>query len=127
MIESGRAVGKRILLADDQEEVRETVKLLLGVDKHTVVEARNGREALGLFSHGQFDLVITDYAMPQMRGDELALAIKRLSPAQPILMVTGSAERHVLPDGCIDGFLSKPFMMDDLRQAVAHVLAVVPA
>ena len=127
MTEPDRVVGKRILLADDQEEVRETIRLFLSLDQHVIIEAHNGREALALFSEGQFDLVITDYAMPQMRGDELAVAIKRLSPCQPILMITGSAEKHGLPQGCIDGFLNKPFLMGDLRQAIAQALTPVPA
>src|ERR1035441_2188381 len=91
MTEPGKVSGKRILLADDQQEVREMTKLMLGMDEHIVTEAVNGREALELFAPGRFDLVITDYLMPVMKGDELARNIKRLAPTEPILMITGSA------------------------------------
>lgn len=115
--------SKRILLADDQPEVRETVRLLLGMDGHSVEEASNGQEALGLFAPDRFDLVITDYAMPLMRGDELATNIKHVAPSQPILMITGSAE---LFGGCaaaVDGYLQKPFGCEELRRAVAELVS----
>ena len=127
MTEKDGMARKRILLADDQEEVRETVKLLLSIDGHQVTEARNGMEALELFAKGQFDLVVTDYAMPGMLGDELAKSIKRLSPGQAVLMITGSAEQQAVAQDCIDGFLNKPFTLTELRQAVAPLLAAVPA
>jgi CheY-like chemotaxis protein len=123
MSEPARVSGKRILLADDQPDVRETVRLLLGMDEHTVAEAANGREALELFEPNRFDLVITDYAMPVMRGDELAANIKHLAPSQPILMITGSAELY---GGCaapVDGCLSKPFGFEDLRRAIAELVS----
>src|ERR1035437_11108481 len=91
MTEPGKVLRKRILLTDDQEEVRETTKLMLEMDEHIVTEAGNGREALDLFTPGRFDLVITDYLMPLMKGDELARNIKRLAPSEPIR----SEERRV--------------------------------
>lgn len=122
MIEQSEIGRKRILLADDQQEVRETIKLLLGMDGHIITEAANGREALTLFKQGQFDLVITDYAMPQMRGDELAANVKQLDPAQPVLMITGSIEKFGVSESSVDALLHKPFMLDELRQAVAKAL-----
>jgi CheY-like chemotaxis protein len=106
MSEMGQAIRKHILLADDQQEVRDTIKLLLRLDEHTVAEAKNGREALEMFTQDRFDLVITDYAM---------------APSQPILMLTGSAE---LLDGLstpVDALLRKPFSLLDLRQAIAQL------
>ena len=117
--------GKRILLADDEPAVRETMKLLLGLDAHTVVEAVNGREALNLFTKESFDLVITDYAMPVMKGDELASGIKRLSPSQPILMITGSANNDAFVVNPVDALLNKPFTLTELRESIAGVLAAV--
>ena len=89
----GPPLRKRILLADDQPSVREAIHLLLNLDKHTVIEAANGAEAIALFKGDHFDLVITDFEMPNMKGSELAEKIKQLSPAQPILMITAYAER----------------------------------
>jgi CheY-like chemotaxis protein len=122
MMRPAKVLRKRILLADDQPEVRETVKLLLGMDEHTVAEATNGREALDLFAPDRFDLVITDYAMPVMRGDELATNIKQVAPSQPILMITGSAEQSDGIATSVDALLCKPFAFEDLRRAIAELV-----
>ena len=118
--------GKRILLADDQPDVRELTKLLLGMDEHIVTEAANGQEALDLFTPDRFDLVITDYVMPVMKGDELARNIKRLAPSEPILMISGSAGELGGARMSVDAVLNKPFAFDDLRQAVAQLLCPAP-
>jgi len=127
MTEPGKAPGKRILLADDHPKVRELIKVMLGMDGHTVTEACSGREALDLFTPERFDLVITDYAMPLMKGDELARNIKRLAPSEPILMITGSEGERGGIGAFVDAVLNKPFAFDDLRQAVAQLLDPVPA
>ena len=127
MTEPEKVLPKRILLADDQQEVREMTKLMLGMDGHIVTEAVNGREALDLFAPGRFDLVITDYLMPLMRGDELARSIKRLAPSEPVLMITGSAAELGSIQTSADAVLNKPFRFEELRQAVAQLLAPEPA
>ena len=127
MTEPGKVSGKRILLADDQQEVRELMALMLGMDEHIVTEARNGREALDLFTPERFDLVITDYLMPLMKGDELARNIKWLAPSEPILMITGSSGELCGIQVSVDAVLNKPFGFEDLRQAVAQVLCPIPA
>jgi CheY-like chemotaxis protein len=114
-----KALRMRILLADDQPEVRETIKMLLDLDQHTVMEASNGLEALELFNHDHFDLVITDYAMPVMRGDELAATIKQTAPSQRVLMITGSAEKFGGIEASVDAMLNKPFKLEELRQTIA--------
>lgn len=113
---------KRILLVDDQRPVRDAINLLLGLDGHTVVGAASGAEALALFKPGQFDLVITDFEMPQMKGNELATRIKQVSPSQPILMVSAYAERLGDAGSPVDAVLSKPFQLEDLRRAMAELL-----
>jgi CheY-like chemotaxis protein len=119
----GKSLRKRILLADDQQSVREAISLLLSLDEHTVVEAVNGAEALDLFRGDQFDLVITDFEMPKMKGNELAARIKQLSPAQPILMITAYAEKLGGSDNPVDALLNKPFQLQDLRQTMARLLS----
>lgn len=122
MTEQARITGKRILVAEDDKGARESLNLLLRIDRHAVVEATNGREALDLFAKYHFDLVIVDYAMPEMQGNELVLNIKRIEPNQPILMVTAYAEKLVGSDLPIDAVLSKPFGVDEFRQAIAKLL-----
>ena len=88
--------------------------------------AVNGREALDLFTPDRFDLVITDYLMPVMKGDELARNIKRLAPSEPVLMITGSTSELGGIRASVDAVLNKPFGLEELRQAVAQLLGSVP-
>src|SRR5262249_28646523 len=114
--------GKRVLLADDEPGVREAVGFLLRIDGHTVVQAANGEEALEYFGRDQFDLVITDYSMPGMSGDELASKIKMAAPELPIIMITGHACVAKGAENPVDVVLNKPFDLSDLRDAMAKVL-----
>ena len=119
----GKLLRKRILLVDDQQSVREAISLLLSLDEHTVMEASNGAEAMDLFRRDQFDLVITDFEMPKMKGNELAARIKQRSPTQPILMITAYAERLRDFHNPVDAILDKPFQLEDLRQAMAKLMS----
>lgn len=120
---AGKAFGKRILLVEDDPGARQSIALLLRIDRHTVVEAASGPEAIGLFAKEPFDLVILDYAMPQMPGGELAALIKQVAPQQPILMVTAYLEKLVASDTPVDAIIGKPFGVEDLRQAIAKLLS----
>ena len=119
-MESNIIRGKHILVADDEPAVREAISMLLSVDEHTVAEAENGAQALDLFTKGKFDIVITDFEMPVMKGNELAVNIKRLAPKQPVLMVT-AYDRPINPQNPVDLVINKPFKLDDLREAIAEV------
>jgi len=80
---------------------------------------------LSLLEQGKFDLITVDYAMVEMKGDELAAIIKQRLPQLPILMITAYAEMLKAsgnPLTGVDGIISKPFMLEDLRQAIARVL-----
>ncbi|MGO8929913.1 MAG: response regulator [Limisphaerales bacterium] len=121
-----KILRKRILLVDDERFVRESIARLLSKDEHNVVEANNGAEAFALFTRGQFDLVMTDFEIPFMRGNELAARIKQLAPRQPVLMITGYGKRPG-PDNPVDAVLNKPFDFDQLRRAMAKVLSEVGA
>jgi CheY-like chemotaxis protein len=120
-MEQGRIHGKHILLADDEPAVRQALRLVLRRDEHTVSEAKDGREALELFSREPFDLVITDQGMPEMAGKELAANIRRLVPAQRIIMITAYADELSLPENLVDAVLNKPFSFEELTRAMAKV------
>ena len=113
--------GKRILLVDDEQEARESVQCLLAMDHHTVVHANNGAEALWFFAQEQFDLVVTDFEIPFMRGNELAARIREMAPKQPILMITGHSKRPG-PANPVDAVLTKPVGWNQLRTAMAELL-----
>ena len=72
-----------------------------------------------MFKRDRFDLVITDYLMPEMRGDEMAANLKRLAPSQPILMLTGSAEALDTSKLLINGLLRKPFSIGRCAKPLA--------
>ena len=118
-----KVVGKRVLLAEDESQVREAIRMLLSVDEHEVTEARDGREALAIFEPGRFDLVITDYMMPRMQGDELARQIKDKAPDQPVLMISAYVQQGACLASRVDALLAKPFSFGDLRQAIAKLLS----
>src|SRR5438445_5843142 len=83
---------RRILVVDDEPFVCDAVKMMLNFDGHVVETASNGKDALAMFEEGKFDLVMTDWKMPGMKGDELAAAIKARAPNQPVVMITAHAE-----------------------------------
>lgn len=117
-----KVLGKRILLVDDQEGVRQAIRYLLELDDHLVTEARNGREAFELFRGNSFDLVITDYAMPEMAGNELAAEIKRLVPLHPVIMITAYTPEIIGYENPVDAVLNKPFSFQELRETIARLL-----
>src|SRR6266853_2344031 len=113
---------KRILVVEDDPSARESIILLLRIDRHRVTEAKDGKEALDLLSRQAFDLVMLDYAMPGMQGWEVALNIRRIAPVLPILMVTAYLEKLGGIDKPVDAVLGKPFAMDELRSAIAKLI-----
>jgi PAS domain S-box-containing protein len=116
----------RILVVDDQAVQSELLAHALERDWHTVSVAANGREALELFDRREFDLVITDKAMPEMNGDQLAVAVKSREPDIRVIMITGfssarDVEEHM--DEFIDRVLIKPVAFAELRQAIVSVMS----
>ena len=114
---------RRILVVDDEPFVCDAVRIMLTFDGHVVETACNGKDALVLFEKGRFDLVITDYSMPSMKGDELAAAIKAISPNQAVVMITAYAEMLQTTQGAMPGvdfIISKPFLLENLREAIVR-------
>ena len=115
---------RKILVVDDEPFVCDAVKMMLTFDGHEVETACNGKEALSMFENGKYDLVITDFSMPTMKGDELAAAIKAKSPKQPVVMITAYAEMLQSsgnPLTGVDFVISKPFLLENLREAITKV------
>jgi two-component system cell cycle sensor histidine kinase/response regulator CckA len=112
----------RILVVDDEPLVCESVAMLLAHDGHDVETAASGEEALSKQSSGRFDVVITDFSMPGMKGDQLSAVLKERAPSLPVIMLTAfpPPTRPV----SIDLVLTKPFFLDTLREGLRHVLKV---
>ena len=117
--------AKRILLVDDQENIRILLNKILSSMGYGVLEAKDGEEAMKLVQIGPIDLVITDLKMPEMDGIELTRAIRRIEPDLPIIVY--SAYRFIdtapvaLKAGAND-YLAKPFLRTKIEQTVDRLL-----
>jgi CheY-like chemotaxis protein/predicted regulator of Ras-like GTPase activity (Roadblock/LC7/MglB family) len=119
---------KRILIVDDEESVLSILKnslMILGND-YAVTTATNGKEALYKARQNHFDLIVTDYLMPEMDGLELTSAIREIHPGVRIIMVTayGSAElEHQAHRLQVYRYLNKPLEIAAFRQVVRDALS----
>ncbi len=109
-----------VLAVDDDGLVLMNIVLMLEDLGHTVFEATSAKKALEILRREKIDLVITDHAMPQMTGVQLAKEINTGWPGLPIILATGYAE---LPKGSETDLpkLAKPFRQEDLAQALANI------
>ncbi len=117
----------KILLVEDEQDVRETLKLQLEDEGHEVTETGSGKHALELAKSSSFDLVLTDVMIPDLSGIELVQQLNHW-PSPPVTIVMtgyGSVEMAVnaIKAGAFD-FLSKPFSVDVLSATVASGLRV---
>jgi len=116
------ATALTIIVVDDDSLVLTNTTAMLEDFGHTVLQASSGAQALELIRKTpHLDLVVTDQAMPQMTGMQLAAAIKVEWPRVPILLVSGYAE---LPNDVLFELpkLAKPFSLDDLENAVISIM-----
>ena len=125
-----RALALRLLLVDDHAEVRGTTAALLEDLGHKVVEATNGAEALMLMKNGDcnFDLLISDYAMPHQSGTEFLREARKLCPDVPALIITGYAETDAIGDRPENvEILLKPFTSTVLETTIERICMNVVA
>jgi len=118
---NGSVASKRILVVDDEPLVCDALKMMLSFEGHVVTVKNSAEAALSVLETDAFDMVITDFAMPGMRGNEMASRIKSQRPQMPIVMITAYAEMLDSKKdslGGVDCLVSKPFMMEDLRRAI---------
>ena len=115
------AQAATILTVDDDDLVRMTTVEMLEDLGYSVTAARSGAEALKLLEEGCVDLVITDHAMPQMTGAQLAATLHERYPTLPVIMATGYAD---LPAGQPLGLprLAKPYSQQSLADIVARTM-----
>lgn len=122
-----RSGSLRILAVDDDELVLLNTVAMLEDLGHTVISANSGEDALlALAGKEPVDLLITDHAMPDMTGVQLARRVAAEGPNLPVILATGYAE---LPSGEGEGLarLSKPFGLKQLSDAIESVVTAVPA
>ncbi len=115
-----------LLLVEDEEAVRSSVRRLFERQGYTVMEARHGQEALRLIESGaRVDMVVTDLVMPEMGGRELVERLRERHPALKVLFMSGYSERAVTTDGTMPpgtGFVEKPFTAEQLVRRTREIL-----
>ena len=116
----------RILVAEDEETLRNLVVRALAQDGHEVVAASDGAEALELLTRdqGRFDLLLSDIRMPLMDGVTLARAAARDNPDLVILLMTAYADQRQRAglDARIHDVITKPFTLAEIKVAVNEAL-----
>jgi len=119
----------RILVIDDEDQVRRLLRAALEMKGHEVLEASNGKEALRLHRATPAELAITDILMPEMDGVELIQALRSVAPQLKIIAMSGGGrfrQTEALdmaePLGAF-ATLRKPFGLDALLEAVTGALA----
>jgi len=120
--------ARRVLVVDDQEDIREMARLVLTGAGYEVATVSSGREALRMARESKFDLVLLDINMPEMDG-WATLRLLRADEAHddlPVAMFSVKSEVRDkvagLKDGAID-YITKPFGVDELASRVSRILA----
>ena len=119
----------RVLLVDDDPLVSDSIRRMLEFDQRNVRTAGSAADALALLEKETFDLVIVDYLMPVMKGDQLTVTLKKLYPNLPIIMITADPEKIdsiAEPPPGVDLLIGKPFQLNELRDAVTKMMAKAP-
>jgi PAS domain S-box-containing protein len=121
----GLARRARVLVVDDNEDVRDVLVAYLETLGYRTVQAASGRDALELLAEGgdDVDLLMADYAMPGMSGTELMRAARVERPGLPVVVITGYADATGL-DGRLDDaiLLQKPFRINELAGAIERAV-----
>jgi DNA-binding NtrC family response regulator len=116
----------RLLVIDDEEDVREMLEFILSAEGFDVSTVDGGMAAVELARVRRFDLAITDMRMPGMNGIETLVALKQRDPSIEVLVVTGYASEQTAAE-CIRlgayGYLRKPFEIAELRPLIDGALA----
>ena|SRR5579859_7236731 len=119
------AEGK-LLVVDDDEDIRELVARILRKEGYQVQTAGDGEEAMALIQREPIDLVVSDVNMPGMDGLSLLKMVKAIAGEIPVVLVTAGgsldAGMHAIDYGALS-YLSKPVDAADLKRVVAYGLA----
>ena len=120
-------MGGTVLLVEDEEMVRNMATAMLKRLGFTVLEAKDGIEAVDLFRQHQNEIicVLSDLTMPRMNGWETLTALRKLAPDIPVILVSGYDEAHVMAGDHSElpqAFLGKPYKLKNLSDAISQVL-----
>jgi len=120
--------NKAILWVDDEEIALEVWSLMLQKLGYTVLQARNGYEALKIFKKNKdrISLVLLDMRMPGMNGCEVYDRLKEIQPETKIILVSGYIDQHIIDELSrrdFNDYMKKPFRLKELSKKIEEVLA----
>lgn len=120
-------MATKILIADDDPDIRDILKLTLSEENYETIEAQNGEEALEIIRSKPLDLALLDYKMPKMDGRQVCNLVKKdlLLQHLPIIMVTGKGEINDRVGGIeagADDYIVKPFEPKELLARIRMIL-----
>jgi two-component system cell cycle sensor histidine kinase/response regulator CckA len=119
--------GGRVLVVEDEMQVREVAERFLRRAGYDVLTAADAETALAsLSANGPVDLVLTDSAMPGMRGEDLATEIGRVQPGLPVILMSGYSDPARPPSNAVTAYIQKPFTMPALLAEVRRAMAPDP-
>jgi len=117
----------KILLADDEDDVREVIEYCLNSWGFNVVAVTTGGEALRKITSEKFDGVLLDVKMPELTGIEVLEEVRRRGSRLPIIVITSSTSREAAIGSLAKGaneFILKPFEWEELKSKIQKVLSV---
>ncbi len=115
----------RILLVEDEENIREVITLNLELENYEVIQAASGREAIRLFNEQHFDLLILDVMLPEMDGFQVCEQIRLTNMDVPVIFLTAkdtAADRIAGLKRGADDYLTKPFVLEELLLRVQNLI-----
>jgi len=115
--------GEKILIIDDNNDLRMVVSKMLSRLGYEVSSADSGENGLGLFCKDKFDIVLSDYEMPGMDGVALAYSVKKSSPCTPVVIMTGAGKETVISrkSTAVDEVISKPFTLAQIKKTIQNL------
>ena len=120
--------GQRVLVVDDEETQRVLISAMLATLGYQSIRVSSGKEAVDLFGSEAFDLIVVDMVMPPgMNGIETIQQLRRISPAQKVIVSSGLLEAEEIRELAglgVSTILTKPYKLAELAQALGSELAI---
>lgn len=121
----GKIKKAKILVIEDDEEVRQLLFDILSSKGHKVTIASHGKEGIDIFQKKHFDIVLTDLGMPRLSGWEVTKAIKELDPDSIVILVSGwgiQIDDAMVKNYKVDFIINKPFRMDQILKIIQQAM-----
>jgi len=125
---NSRYTMAKILIIDDEKDIRAILERKLAAEGHTVLCAASGGEGITVLQQESLDLVITDIVMPEMGGIEIVMNIRKTNPSIKIITITGkvrtdsTAFQTLIEQFNVECLIHKPFSLDQITKAVQDAL-----